>query len=591
MTVYASGISGTGATIYWTTDEGVDSQVEYGLTASYGSTSLLNVSQVLNHAVGISSLTDMTVYHYRVRSRNSSGNLSVSSDYTFNTSSAPDTSPPSPPSGLNATPSFTQINLLWTASIDNVGVGSYLIERCSSAGCNNFAFIGSSSFFSYTDGGLIPGTSYTYRIRAIDAAGNVSNYSNAVTATTTTDTVPPTTPTNLTMTQGGNNYATLSWTDATDNAGVIGYWIERCMEQYTNSGTLLINCQKFYTTSTIYFDRNFDVSYPVCYYTPCQQYQAVYRYHVQAVDAAGNSSPYSSYAGTYIIIDNTPPNAVTGFTSSLSSGQINVYGTYATDNTTGWWGSWTVKGYWLERCEGIQDSSRVWYRNVNCKNYYLTNSSYGDTNIWSQVGYTYNIWPVDNSGNLGASVSTVGQYWQMYTNWPNPLPVNNSITLAISGTSFNQINLEWEGSWNNGSGTYQIERCQGYNCTNFNPIAKPPVTLYTTYGVPFTDSGLIPGTVYSYKVKAFDSTGTLIATSNIATTFTTYYEGFNDGYAKNWNEISGTWEVFLGEYSQNNNSLNNAASTFGNNYGDLNIQAKINLFNGTNDREKILFRY
>ena len=81
--------------------------------------------------------------------------------------------------------SASQINLAWTASTDNVGVTGYLVERCSGAGCTNFAQIGTPTSTSFSDTGLTANTSYSYRVRATDAAGNLSAYSNIATATTT----------------------------------------------------------------------------------------------------------------------------------------------------------------------------------------------------------------------------------------------------------------------------------------------------------------------------------------------------------------------------------------------------------------------
>src|SRR5206468_10187081 len=83
--VTASSITASGATITWTTDEGSDSQVDYGLTTVYGSTSTLNASLVTSHSGGLSGLTGVTLYHYRVRSRDAAGNLALSTDQTFTT--------------------------------------------------------------------------------------------------------------------------------------------------------------------------------------------------------------------------------------------------------------------------------------------------------------------------------------------------------------------------------------------------------------------------------------------------------------------------------------------------------------------------
>ena len=105
---------------------------------------------------------------------------------TFSASSSGDTTPPTAPSNLTATAaSASQINLAWTASTDNVGVTGYLVERCSGAGCTNFAQIGTPTSTSFSDTGLTASTSYSYRVRATDAAGNLSAYSNIATATTT----------------------------------------------------------------------------------------------------------------------------------------------------------------------------------------------------------------------------------------------------------------------------------------------------------------------------------------------------------------------------------------------------------------------
>src|SRR5262249_13198446 len=51
-------------------------------------------------------------------------------------------------------------------------------------GCNTFAQIGTSATTSYSDTGLVSGTSYSYQVRATDGSGNRSQYSNVASATT-----------------------------------------------------------------------------------------------------------------------------------------------------------------------------------------------------------------------------------------------------------------------------------------------------------------------------------------------------------------------------------------------------------------------
>ncbi|MDZ7363133.1 MAG: PQQ-dependent sugar dehydrogenase, partial [candidate division KSB1 bacterium] len=69
----------------WQTDEASDSQVEYGLTAGYGSSSPLDAALVTSHTVTLSGLQPNTTYHYRVKSKDAAGNLAASGDFSFTT--------------------------------------------------------------------------------------------------------------------------------------------------------------------------------------------------------------------------------------------------------------------------------------------------------------------------------------------------------------------------------------------------------------------------------------------------------------------------------------------------------------------------
>jgi hypothetical protein len=77
----------TTATITWTTDETSSSQVEYGLTSSYGnSTSEADTSpRVTSHSVVVSSLLACRRYYYRVKSSDAASNQAVFSQNTFTT--------------------------------------------------------------------------------------------------------------------------------------------------------------------------------------------------------------------------------------------------------------------------------------------------------------------------------------------------------------------------------------------------------------------------------------------------------------------------------------------------------------------------
>ncbi len=114
------------------------------------------------------------------------------------TSSTPTTSPtptstdaqaPTAPTNLRVTgTTASSVSLSWSASSDDVGVTGYRVYRGTE-------LIGTVSGTSFTDTGLSPSTNYSYWLRAVDAAGNVSAASATIEATTNTAPSPTPTPT------------------------------------------------------------------------------------------------------------------------------------------------------------------------------------------------------------------------------------------------------------------------------------------------------------------------------------------------------------------------------------------------------------
>jgi hypothetical protein len=204
---------------------------------------------------------------------------------------APDTTAPSTVTGLAATAtSATQINLTWTAATDNVGVTGYRVERCSGAACTTFAQIATPATTSYSDTGLAGATAYSYRVKAVDAAGNASaSYSAEASATTQAapDTTPPSTVSGLAATAASATQINLTWTAATDNVIVTGYRVERC------SGAACTTFAQIATPATTsYSDTGLTAS-------------TAYSYRVKAVDAAGNAS--ASYSAEASATTQAPP--------------------------------------------------------------------------------------------------------------------------------------------------------------------------------------------------------------------------------------------------------------------------------------------
>ena len=114
------------------------------------------------------------VYYYRVLAEDAAGNVGPASNQANATATA-DTTAPTAPTGLGATPAPGQISLTWGASTDAAGIARYNVHRGTTAGFVPSAGnrIAQPTGTSYIDSGLVGGT-YYYRVTAEDPAGNVS---------------------------------------------------------------------------------------------------------------------------------------------------------------------------------------------------------------------------------------------------------------------------------------------------------------------------------------------------------------------------------------------------------------------------------
>ncbi|MFE0580176.1 fibronectin type III domain-containing protein [Streptomyces sp. PCS3-D2] len=137
--------------------------------------------------------------------------------------SAPDTEPPSAPSGLTAQAgSATTVHVMWDAAADRDGVTRYQVFE---GGRLVRELPAERTMMDVT--GLVPGTGYSFTVRARDAAGNLSEAAPAALATTPAakpeDRTPPTAPGATTGSATGPRSARLSWTPSTDDTGVTAY--------------------------------------------------------------------------------------------------------------------------------------------------------------------------------------------------------------------------------------------------------------------------------------------------------------------------------------------------------------------------------
>jgi hypothetical protein len=69
--------------------------------------------------------------------------------------------------------------LTWTSSTDNVGVAGYIVYRATGSG--NGTEVTRTSLLTWTDLSAVARKTYSYNVRAYDAAGNLSARSTFVT--------------------------------------------------------------------------------------------------------------------------------------------------------------------------------------------------------------------------------------------------------------------------------------------------------------------------------------------------------------------------------------------------------------------------
>ncbi|WP_162795115.1 fibronectin type III domain-containing protein [Nonomuraea lactucae] len=126
-----------------------------------------------------------------------------------------DTTPPSTPANLRVTgTTSSSVSLAWNAATDNVGVTGYQVYRGST-------LVDTVTGTTYTNSGLSSGTTYSFTVKARDAAGNVSPAGNAVSATTGNGTGAPGQPGTPTVTGTTNSSVSLSW--SASSGTVTGY--------------------------------------------------------------------------------------------------------------------------------------------------------------------------------------------------------------------------------------------------------------------------------------------------------------------------------------------------------------------------------
>ncbi|WP_165861147.1 fibronectin type III domain-containing protein [Paenibacillus paeoniae] len=421
-----------------------------------------------------------------------------------------DVTPPSQPTNLQVTAkTSSSVSLSWNASTDNVGVTGYIV----SYGSNGTNVSGTTAVIS----GLSANTSYTFTVKARDAAGNQSAASSSVTVTTdapVVDVTPPSQPTNLQATAKTSTSVSLSWNASTDNVGVTGYTV--------SYGTTSVN-----TIAT---------SATISGLAPSTSYA----FTVKAYDAAGNISAASVSLSVTTDAANVCSTQAWSADTAYTGGQRASYGGIEYEakwwtrgdrpDLSGIWGVWKLIGpcgggadttaptaptnlistgatpasislSWGASTDNVGVTGYTVYYGTSSVN--VTGTSATITGLSPNTAYTFTVKARDAAGNLSAASNAATRTTPAQNDTVAPTTPSNLQATAVTSSS---VSLSWGASTDNiGVAGYTVS----YGTTSVNITGTTAVI-----------SGLAAGTTYTFSVRAYDAAGNQSTSAAVQATTT-----------------------------------------------------------------------
>jgi hypothetical protein len=460
--VSSSSITSTSAIITWTTDQASSSQVNYGTSLSYGSSSTLSSSLVTSHSVTLTGLTPGTTYDFDVVSTNGSSLTATSTNYSFAT-----TAPAAPVISAVASGSITSTSavITWTtdqASSSQVKYGTTQTYGLMSGQNNSLV-----TSHSVTLSGLTAGTTYDFEVISSNGSSVTSTSAN-FTFTTTAAAAPVISA--VATSAITSSSVTITWTTDQASSSLVNYGTTTGYGSASSLNSSLVTSHSVtltgLTAGTTY---NFDV-----------------------VSANSSSVSGTSANSTFATLASTSPAPYVGYVAFWSINNTGITISWSTDQlatTQLAYGTTTALGQLSPLQTTLAASHGVVLTTLNPgTTYYFVAQS---TNASGVTGYS-TVYTFTTTGTAST-----------------PAPVISAVT-ATNITS-NSATITWTTDQASSS-LVNYGTTQGYGASS-----TLNTSLVTSHSVTLT--GLTAGTTYDFDVVSANSSS--ISSSSTNYTFTT----------------------------------------------------------------------